>query len=106
MEEKKDFLPEVTKDVMIHVAKSVKKYYQEVTITKVNGVCPYGHKEGDKHRITSTVHNGLCGALWQSNHSSIASLHYGGSVCLDNELHHFKGLCPEMGRVAIEVRAA
>ena len=106
MEEKKDFLPEVTKEVILNVAKAVKKYYQEVTITKVSGVCPYGHKEGERHRITSTVHDGLCGALWQANHSSIASLHYGGSVCLDKEEHHFKGVCPEMGKVEIEVRAA
>jgi uncharacterized repeat protein (TIGR04076 family) len=103
MEEKEEFLPTMTHDIIASTAQLVNRFYQEVTITKVNGECPYGHKEGDKHRVTATNADSLCGALWQANHSSIACFHYGGSVAWEKKPHIFKGVCPEMGRVQIEV---
>ncbi len=102
-EEKKDFLPEMTKETITNVAKTVNLVSQELTITKVNGDCPYGHKEGEKHIITSTNHDGICGGLWQANHPSIASFHYGGDVCWGKQPGIFTGVCPEMGKVEMEV---
>lgn len=85
MEEKKDFLPVMTSEIIGNIVRVVNRYKQEVIITKVDGECPYGHKEREKHIITSTHHDGLCGALWQANHSSIASFHYGGDVSWEKE---------------------
>jgi len=105
MEEKKDFMPEMTKDIIASVSKSVKKFCQELTITKVDGTCPYGHKEGEQHIVTATYHGGICGALWQSNHSSFSSIHYGGSIAWEKDPRQFTALCPEMGKVRIQVKA-
>jgi uncharacterized repeat protein (TIGR04076 family) len=91
-------------EIIAKAVKEVMRYYQEVTITKVDGQCPYGHKEGDKHKISATNHDGLCGALWQANHSSIASFHYGGQVPWEKEPNIFRGVCPEKGRVEMEVQ--
>ena len=41
------------------------RYYQEVTITKVTGECPFGHREGETYNITNCNSDGLCGALYQ-----------------------------------------
>lgn len=103
MEEKKDFLPEMTKEIIGNVAKEVNRYVQEVTITKVEGECPFGHKEGEKHLINSTHHSTICGALWQANHACISSFHYGGAITWEKDPTIFKGLCPEGGKVEMQV---
>ena len=48
------------------IIKAINRYHQEVTITKVTGECPYGHKEGEKYRVTVSNSDGLCGSLFQA----------------------------------------
>ena len=67
-------------DFVANILKTVNRYYQEVTITKVSGDCPYGHQEGEKYRVTSVNHDGMCGALYHAIHAPIVTLHYGGGV--------------------------
>ena len=43
---------EMSKDEVADVIKDINRFYSEVTVTKVSGACPYGHKEGE-----------VCGAL-------------------------------------------
>ena len=80
------------------------RYYQEVTVTSVDGTCPYGHKEGEVFRVTNCNNDGLCGALYRAVHSSAITLHYGGSIPWEKDPDIFYGLCPEQGRVQVEVK--
>ena len=43
-EEKQVFDQEFSDEAIANIGKIINRYYQEVTITKVNGKCPYGHK--------------------------------------------------------------
>jgi uncharacterized repeat protein (TIGR04076 family) len=79
------------------------RYYQEVTITKVIGECPYGHREGEKYNVTNCNSSGLCGALYKRIHDSIVTLHYWGSLPWEKDPDRFTDMCPEM-KVQVAVR--
>jgi len=105
MEEKKDpFNTESSMDEFKAVLERINKQFEEVTVTKVNGNCPYGHKEGDKHTITSMNTDGLCGSLFASIVPNVFTTHYGGGLQWEKENGVFRGLCPEAGKVEVEVR--
>ncbi|KPJ55559.1 MAG: hypothetical protein AMJ42_06630 [Deltaproteobacteria bacterium DG_8] len=91
-------------DFIAHIIKTVNRYYQEVTITKVTGDCPYGHQKGENYKVTSVNHDGLCGSLYHAIHAPIVTLHYGGGIIWERDESIFKGLCPEMGKVQVEVK--
>ena len=76
-EEKQVFDQEFSDEAIANIGKIINRYYQEVTITKVNGNCPYGHREGEKYRVTSMNHDGLCGSLYHTIHAPVTTLHYG-----------------------------
>src|SRR5210317_910409 len=105
MEEKKD-LQELTfeDDVVRKITEAENRYYQEITITNVQGECPYGHVTGDVFRVTNCNNDGLCGALYKAIHSQIITLHYGGSLPWEKTPDTFRGLCPEMGKVQVSVK--
>jgi len=67
-------------EMVAKILKGENRYYQEVTITKVTGECPYGHKEGEQYRATALNSDGLCGSLYKAIHASLVTLHYGGSL--------------------------
>ena len=105
MREEKEYFPEVTDEMVENVMKSVKRYYQELTISKVNGECPYGHKEGELFNVTATSHDGLCGSLYHAIHAPVTSQHYGGAgYPWEKDPLVFKGYCPEMGKVQVDAR--
>ena len=105
MSERKDpFAPEMSKDEVADVIKDINRYYSEASITRVSGECPYGHKEGETYRVTGMNHAGMCGGLWHIIQPSIIALQYEGGPIWEKESGFFKGLCPEMGRVHVEVR--
>ena len=65
-------------NIVAKILKGENRFYQEVTITKVNGECPYGHREGEQFQVTALNSDGLCGSLYKAIHSPIVTLHYGG----------------------------
>ena len=58
----------------------VNKHYHEITITQVNGHCPYGHKKGEKFKEVMRLPSGgdtgypgifsIGGYVWMSYYSS------------------------------------
>lgn len=105
MEENHDpFTGEISRDDLRAVLAEINSQYEDVTITKVNGHCPYGHKEGEKHTITSMNTDGLCGSLFANIVPSVFTTHYGGGLPWEKENGVFRGLCPELGKVEVEVR--
>jgi uncharacterized repeat protein (TIGR04076 family) len=91
------------KDVLEKFRYFENRYYQEMTITKVSGDCPYGHKEGEKYKVSNCNSNGLCGALYKRLHDSIVTLHYWGSLPWEKDPDRYIGICPEM-KVEVESR--
>ena len=79
------------------------RYYQEVTVSKVTGECPYGHKEGDQFKITSMNSDGICGALLKSIFFQVVTLHYGGSLLWEKNADVSRGCCPEGGKVQVKI---
>jgi uncharacterized repeat protein (TIGR04076 family) len=101
-EEKKEW--DEGNNIVAQILKGENRYYQEVTITKVDGECPYGHKRGEKFKLTALNSDGLCGSLYKAIHASVVALHYGGSVLWEKNPDTFTGSCPEMGHVAVKVK--
>jgi len=91
-------------EMVAKILKGENCYYQEVTITKVTGECPYGHKAGEQYRATALNSDGLCGSLYKAIHASLVTLHYGGSLLWEKSPDSFTGVCPEMEKVRVEVR--
>ena len=83
---------------------TVNKYYHETTITLVNGNCPYGHKEGEKFKVTSMNHDCMCGSLYQTIQPHIQTLMYGGGLPWEKSSDAFTASCPEMGKVQVGVK--
>jgi uncharacterized repeat protein (TIGR04076 family) len=79
-------------------------YYQEVTITGVNGACPYGHRVSDQFKVTAMNSDGICGSLLESIMFPITSLHYGGAILWERDPDTARGWCPEGGKVQVEIR--
>ncbi len=88
----------------ISVLQAENRYYQEVTITEVDGECPYGHKKGDQFKITTMNSDGICGSLLKSLFFQITTLHYGGSVLWEEIPNISKGRCPEGGKVQAAIK--
>lgn len=89
-------------NIVAKILKDENRYYQKVTITRVEGECPYGHKEGDTFRVTALNCDSLCGSLFKNIHASIVTLHYGGSLLWEKDPDTFTGFCPERGKVQVE----
>ena len=68
-DEKQIFDQEYSDEAVAYIKEVENRYYQEVTISKVTGNCPYGHKEGEKYRVTSLNNDGLCGSLYHALHA-------------------------------------
>jgi uncharacterized repeat protein (TIGR04076 family) len=98
------FTEETSPDDFQAVLAGINSQYEELTILKVSGHCPYGHKAGEKFTITSMNTDGLCGSLFANIVPSVFTTHYGGGLPWEKETGVFRGLCPEMGKVEVEVR--
>ena len=79
-------------------------YYQEVTVTRVNGVCPYGHRTGDQFKVTTMNSDGMCGSLLKSLFMQITILHYGGNILWEHDTDKCTGSCPEGGKVQVAIQ--
>ncbi len=90
--------------IVAKIFKGENRFYEEVTITRVTGRCPYGHQQGETFRVTALNSDGLCGSLYKAMHASIATLHYGGSILWEKNPDVFSAVCPEQGRVEVLVR--
>ena len=86
------------------VIKAENRYYQQVTIKRVRGTCPYGHREGDIFRVTAMNGDGICGSLLQGIFSPLAALHYGGNILWQKNAGTYSGCCLENGIVEAEVK--
>lgn len=86
------------------VLKLEHRYYQAVTVTKVNGECPYGHRVGEVFKLTAMNSDGICGSLLQGIISPMVSLHYGGSLVWEKNPDSFTGRCLEKGKVEVAVK--
>ena len=101
--EEKDTSQDLT-EYTERVLKLEHRYYQEVTVTAVNGKCPYGHRVGDIFKVTAINSDGICGSLLQGIFSPIVSLHYGGSLLWEKQPGTFFGRCLEGGTVEVAVK--
>jgi uncharacterized repeat protein (TIGR04076 family) len=90
-------------EILKKYQESENRYLQQVTITKINGLCPYGHKVGESFQVTNCNNNGLCGALYNQLHPSILTLHYWGRLPWEKDDGCIKAMCPEM-KVQVEVQ--
>ena len=86
-----------------HVKQEVNRYYEELTISKITGPCPYDHKEGDNFKLTCMCSDSLCGSMYQEIHPALTTLHYGGGLPWGDDPLSFKGTCPE-GKVHVKGR--
>jgi uncharacterized repeat protein (TIGR04076 family) len=93
-----------TDNIVAKILKGENRFYQEVTITKVNGECPYGHREGEQFQVTALNSDGLCGSFYKAIHSPIVTLHYGGEILWEPQRDSFTAACPEMGKVCVSVK--
>ena len=91
-------------DFKAQVLTGENRYYQQVTITRVNGTCPYGHREGETFRVTAMNSGGLCGSLLSSILGPLTVLHYGGGLVWEPNPERFQGVCPEGGIVQVAVK--
>lgn len=106
-EKKQNDSQNIDEDFLANVAKKIregKRYYEEVIISKITGECPYGHREGEAYKVTNINSGGLCGSLYRTIQDSILTIHYGASVPWRKKPVTFQALCPEMGRVQVEVK--
>ena len=79
------------------------RYHEIATITEVNGTCPYGHKQGDVHKLTNMNSDNMCGSLYNVIHPSLTTLHYGGTLPWKGDPTVFNGTCEE-GIVKTEIK--
>ena len=99
-EENRD--PEID-EIVANILKAENRYYQEVTITEVDGECPYGHCAGDKFKVTAMNSDNICGSLLQTILGRIVSLHYGGGLIWEKSADSFGGSCAEGGKVKVRL---
>ncbi|MCP4713557.1 MAG: TIGR04076 family protein [Deltaproteobacteria bacterium] len=91
-------------DYLAKIRREAYRYYEKVTITAVNGDCPYGHCEGDTFSVTNMNADSMCGSLYQVIHPCVTTLHYGGALCWESSPDAYTtGVCPE-GRVHVQVK--
>jgi len=82
---------------------AINRRYAELTITSVEGNCPYGHKEGEKFQVSAMNSDGLCGSLFTLIEPAIFTLDYGGNFPWEHKTKRFTAQCPEGGKVKVEV---
>jgi uncharacterized repeat protein (TIGR04076 family) len=104
MEEEKRGSTSDTNNSLAEVFKLINCYYEEVTITAVRGDCPYGHREGEKFRLTGMNHDCLCGSLYQALQAPIITLEYGGEIPWEKDPGVLTASCPEKGTVEVRVK--
>ena len=68
--------------VVAKILNGENRFYEEATITRVTGKCPYGHREGETFRVTALNSDGLCGSLYKAMHASLATLHQYPSIMM------------------------
>ncbi len=88
----------------LSVLEAENRYYQEVTVTEVTGECPYGHKKGDRFKVTTMNSDGICGSLLKSIFLPVTVLHYGGSLVWEDDPEGTRGSCPEAGKVQVALK--
>jgi uncharacterized repeat protein (TIGR04076 family) len=106
-EEKQPEMQNVDMEFIAEVGKRIRegnRYFEEVTITGVNGACPYGHKENETYKVTNINSGGLCGSLYKSIHDSVITMHYGAKLPWEKSANTLQAVCPEMGKVMVEVK--
>ncbi|MFC1592331.1 TIGR04076 family protein [Thermodesulfobacteriota bacterium] len=86
-----------------NIQREAYRYCEEVTITEINGPCPYGHQAGEVFKVTNMNADSMCGSLYQAIHANLVSLHYGGGLPWEQAPDTFRGVCPE-GRVQVGVK--
>ncbi len=91
-------------EAVAYVLQAENRFYQEVTVTGVSGVCPYGHRQGDVFQVTCMNSGGICGALLKSIFFQITTLHYGGRILWETDQDITQGCCPEAGRVQVAIK--
>jgi uncharacterized repeat protein (TIGR04076 family) len=69
IEEKKEW--DESDNIVAKILKGENRYYQEVTIAGITGDCPYGHREGEKYKVTALNSDGLCGSLYKTIHAAM-----------------------------------
>ena len=87
-----------------NVLKEENRYFQQVTVTRVRGDCPYGHRVGDVFKVTCMNSDAICGSLLKGIFHSIIVKHYGGSLLWEKENKGIKGACAEDGKVEVEIK--
>lgn len=97
-----DYVWGESKDIVAAILKGENRYCQEVTITGVNGECPFGHRPGETFRVTAMNSDGLCGSLFKAVHASLVTLHYGGSLLWEEDPDCFTAVCPGPARVEVQ----
>ena len=105
-----DFMDEIDKEnrgsvegYLEKIRTEAYRYYEEVTITEINGDCPYGHKKGEVFKVTNMNSDSMCGSLYQAIHSNMTTIHYGGTLPWEKDVSTFKGICAK-NRVKVEVK--
>jgi uncharacterized repeat protein (TIGR04076 family) len=89
---------------LAEIFRAINRYYEEVTIIKVTGECPFGHKEGEKYKTTASNSDGLCGALYHAIHPCIVTLEYGGEILWGDKAGGVRALCPEAEKVQVQIK--
>jgi uncharacterized repeat protein (TIGR04076 family) len=99
-----DDLAKQLEEAAAAVIRKENRYYQEVTVTAVDGDCPYGHKVGEQFKVTAMCPDSICGSLLEGIFGRIVTLHYGGSLLWEQDPDRFEAVCPEGGKVKVKVR--
>ena len=77
-----DNKPNEMDEYAANVLKAENRFYQEVTITKVTGDCPYGHKEGETFKVTAMNSDKICGSLLKAIFLGLSFQSWGGHILL------------------------
>ena len=100
MEDNKSLVSEaVDKEVSKNSMIETHPYSQELTITKVNGSCPYGHTAGEKFEVDPYNVGLTCGTLWLSGLPNINLLYTGGSLPWEPTPDIINFVCPDFYNV-------
>ena len=103
-EEDKSNIDDETDEIIAKMLEDENRFYQEVTITSIEGECPYGHKVGDQFKVTTMNSDSTCGSLLRSIFHKVVTLHYGGEVMWEQESGVASGSCSEHGKVKVHIR--
>ncbi len=94
-------MDENSTDPVEEILKEENRFVQQITVTKISGLCPYGHREGDRFMVTAMNSDGLCGSLLNNIFPYVLSQHYDGEVIWEKQHGSFTACCPEDGIVQV-----